>query len=177
MGRERSGRGGHGGGRHGGGHHGRAGRQRPFDHGELRFILLRLIAEQPRHGYEIIKAIEDAFGGTYTPSPGVIYPTLTLLEEMGHATVTAELGKKRYAITEAGGSFLAANQAVADAAVARMDEARRRIGGGPPPQLVRAVENVKLALSLRLSRGPLDEEEIRRLAAILDAAVAEIERP
>ncbi|HWK47681.1 MAG TPA: PadR family transcriptional regulator [Stellaceae bacterium] len=142
----------------------------------MRFIILRLIGEQPRHGYEIIKAIEDAFGGTYSPSPGVVYPTLTLLEELGHATVTAEAGKKRYAITEAGSEFLAANQATADAAAGRMDDARRRIGGGPPPQLVRAMENLKLALSLRLSRGAITDDEIRRLAAALDAAVAEIER-
>src|SRR5271163_2248802 len=80
---------------HFGRHHGREGKhwrggrgpERPFEHGELRLVILALIAERPRHGYEIIKEIEDRFGGGYTPSPGVVYPTLTMLEELGHATV------------------------------------------------------------------------------------------
>src|ERR1700756_1136866 len=76
---------------------GRAGRL--FDYGELRYVVLALIEEKPRHGYEIIKAIEDRSAGTYSPSPGVIYPTLTLLEEIGHATVTEAAGKNLYAIT------------------------------------------------------------------------------
>src|ERR1700675_2677186 len=81
-------------------HHLRGGRGRIFDQGDLRFVILRLIAEKPRHGYEIIKDIEDRLAGSYSPSPGVIYPTLTLLEELGYASVTAsEGGKKLYAIT------------------------------------------------------------------------------
>jgi DNA-binding PadR family transcriptional regulator len=67
--------------RHGGGH-GRSGLRRFFAHGDLRLVILRLIAEKPRHGYEIIKAIEERVAGAYSPSPGVIYPTLTLLEEL-----------------------------------------------------------------------------------------------
>src|SRR5271169_6179913 len=70
---------------------------RPFDYGELRLLVLAMIAEQPRHGYEIIKLIEERFGGSYTPSPGVIYPTLSWLEDMGYTTVEAtDTSRKRY---------------------------------------------------------------------------------
>jgi DNA-binding PadR family transcriptional regulator len=92
------------------GHHGRGGRMgRFFDHGDLRFVVLKLIAEKPSHGYELIKAVETAAGGAYTPSPGVIYPTLTLLEELGYITVgDAGGGKKLYTITDEGEAFLEA---------------------------------------------------------------------
>src|SRR5215471_629563 len=132
--------------RHGSG--GRGGRLGRFlDHGDLRYVLLGLIAERPRHGYEIIKAIEERFGGMYSPSPGVIYPTLTLLEELGHATITAaEAGKKLYAITEAGTAFLAENRPTLDAVLARMDEVARAYGDGPAPEIRRAVHNLRLAL-------------------------------
>src|SRR5271167_5163350 len=86
-----------GGHHHGGGRGGRLGRV--FDHGDLRYVLLRLVAEKPRHGYELIKAIEEQFGGMYSPSPGVIYPTLTLLEELGYLRPeTAEGTRKLYSI-------------------------------------------------------------------------------
>jgi DNA-binding PadR family transcriptional regulator len=165
------------GGRHFG-HRGRGFRGgRVFDHGDLRYVLLHFISEKPRHGYELIKAIEDKFGGTYSPSPGVIYPTLTMLEELGYATVSATDGnKKLYAITGEGTAFLAANRAAVDEVLARMDEASARHGGGPAPQIVRAVSNLKFALRLRLSRGPLSDEQIRAITAAIDAAAVEIER-
>src|ERR1700675_3700811 len=96
-------------GRHGGfggpmghdrGFGGGGGRERHFDNGELRFVILQLIADKPSYGYEIIKAIEERLSGAYAPSPGVVYPTLTLLEEEGYATVSsAEGGKKLYTVT------------------------------------------------------------------------------
>src|SRR5215813_5635313 len=102
-----------------GGHHhgGRGGRMgRVFDHGDLRYVLLQLIADKPRHGYELIKAIEEKFGGMYSPSPGVIYPTLTLLEELGHVRQEAATGtKKLYSITPEGTAHLEANRAAVDA--------------------------------------------------------------
>jgi DNA-binding PadR family transcriptional regulator len=166
----------HGGrhGRHGGSRDGRGGRL--FDHGELRFVLLHLISEKPRHGYEIIKAIEDLAGGSYSPSPGVIYPTLTMLEELGYAALTEQAGKKLYALTEAGAAFLRENQRTVDGVVARMTEAAAVHGDGPAPQIVRAVENLRLALRLRLSRGPLTEEQIRVVAAALDSAANAVEQ-
>ena len=149
---------------------------RPFDHGELRFVILALIAEKPRHGYEIIKAIEEQFGGSYSPSPGVVYPTLTLLEEQGNATVEEIGGKKSYTITEQGKEFLAANQASAQAAMGRMRGNGFPDGMGKPPQLIRAVENLKMALRLRHRSGPMSEEQIQKIVAALDAATVAIER-
>lgn len=148
---------------------------RVFDHGELRHVVLALIAEKPRHGYEIIKAIEDRLAGTYSPSPGVIYPNLTMMEELGHATVTESDGKKLYAITPDGEAYLAANKAVLAGALARIDAVRAAHGDGPAPAIIRATENLKLALRLRQGRGPLTDEQARHIAAALDAAALTIE--
>lgn len=158
-------------GRHGGG------LGRFFAHGDLRLVILRLIAEKPRHGYEIIKSIEERVAGAYSPSPGVIYPSLTLLDELGYVTISdAEGGKKLYTITEQGQAFLEANRPTLDALLARMDEAGRTHGSGPAPQILRAMENLKVALRLRMSRGPLSEEQASAVAAILDAAATNVER-
>jgi DNA-binding PadR family transcriptional regulator len=165
----------------GGGHHRRRGggrhHGRIFDHGDLRFVILRLIADAPRHGYEIIKEIEEKLGGSYSPSPGVVYPTLTLLEELGYATVTTSDGtKKLYAITSEGSAHLAASKAAVDAIFERIAEVRSAHGDGPAPQIVRAMENLRLALRLRLARGPLTDEQKHAVAAALDAAAVAIER-
>ena len=163
-------------------HHGRGrhrfGRRpgRMFDHGELRLVVLALISERPRHGYEIIKEIEDRVAGTYTPSPGVIYPTLTMLEELGHATVSENAGKRLYAITADGTAYLAANKSAVDNALQRMQSVNTAHGGGPAPEITRARENLKMALRLREARGPLTEQQIRDIAAALDAAAIAIER-
>ena len=149
---------------------------RVFDHGELRLVVLALIAEQPRHGYEIIKAIEERLAGSYSPSPGVIYPTLTLLEELGHATVAEAGGKKHYTITPEGQAALAANQAAVDAALARMRDVGATRTSAGQPQIVRAMENLKLALRLRLENGPLTEAQLRSVAEALDAAALAVER-
>lgn len=152
------------------------GRGRFFEQGQLRLVLLALIAEAPRHGYEIIKAIEERLGGGYSPSPGVIYPTLTLISELGYATVSeTEGGRKLYTITEEGRGHLAENQAMVDAVMARMARASEN-AGGRSPQIVRAIENMKTALRLRLARGPLSEEEAQAIAEALDAAARTIER-
>jgi DNA-binding PadR family transcriptional regulator len=156
--------------------HMRGGRGRIFDQGDLRLVLLGLIAEKPRHGYEIIKEIEDRLGGAYSPSPGVIYPTLTLLEELGHTRVSEEGGKKLYAITPEGEAALAANKAAVDALFARMTEVRTAQGGGPAPQIVRAMQNLRLALRMRLSRGPLSDAQIEAVTSALDAAAQTVER-
>jgi len=162
--------------RHGhrfGGGRGRLGRF--FEHGDLRLVILALIAEKPRHGYEIIKAIEEKVAGAYSPSPGVIYPTLTLLEELGHVTVRpVEGGKKLYEVTEAGQAFLEENRGPIDALFARMDEVGQS-HGGPAPQVLRAMENLKLALRMRISRGNLTAEQVAAVAAALDEATVAIE--
>ncbi|MFC0385686.1 PadR family transcriptional regulator [Muricoccus vinaceus] len=158
---------------------GRSGLGRFFAHGDLRLVILHLVAEKPRHGYELIRAIEDRVGGAYSPSPGVIYPTLTLLEELGLVTAHAGEGpggKKLHQITEEGHAFLAENRVAVEALLARMDEAGRVHGGGPAPQVARAVENLRMALRLRLARGPLSEEQALAVAAALDAAATSVER-
>ncbi len=164
-----------------GGHHrggGRGGRLgRVFDHGDLRYVLLQLIAERPRYGYELIKTIEEQFGGMYSPSPGVVYPTLTLLEELGYLRAESAGNTKRlYSVTEDGTNFLTANRALVDAIFARMAETSRAIGGGPAPEIRRAVGNLEMALSIRLGKGPLDAEQVRAVTQALDRVAAEIER-
>jgi DNA-binding PadR family transcriptional regulator len=160
-------------GRHGGRH----GLGRFFAHGDLRLVILHLIAEKPRHGYEIIKAIEEQVGGTYSPSPGVIYPTLTLLEELGHVTVSpGEGAKKLHTITPEGRAYLDAYRPAVEALLARMAEASRTHGGGPAPQIMRAMENLRLALRMRLARGPLSDAEANTVAAVIDAAATGVER-
>src|SRR5580698_6376381 len=146
----------HGRGRHGlAGHMGRRA-ERVFDQGDLRFVILKLISEQPRHGYEIIKAIEEKVGGAYSPSPGVIYPTLTLLEELGYVTVeNAEGGKRLYRITEAGTAALEEKKAVVDGIFRRMEDVHSRFEG-PSPRIAR--------------------EQLDALTAAIDEAASKIER-
>lgn len=166
---------GHGRGQGGGSQRGRGG-GRMFDHGELRLVVLALIAEQPRHGYEIIKEIEDRAGGSYSPSPGVIYPTLTLLEELGQARAEEREGKKLYALTPEGGAWMAANQPAVDVALARMQAAKLASAGGLHPSILRATENLRMAMRLRLGRAPLTEAELRAIADALDTAARAIEQ-
>lgn len=82
--------------------------------GELQLLILLLLSEKPRHGYEIIKAIEEHSSGVYTPSPGMVYPALTYLEEMGYATATADGTKKLFSITPEGSAYLEQRRGAAD---------------------------------------------------------------
>jgi DNA-binding PadR family transcriptional regulator len=156
---------------------GRHGSQdRLFEQGDLRFVVLKLISEKPSYGYEIIKAIEDRLAGAYAPSPGTVYPTLTLLEELGYIQVQETDGpRKLFAITPAGEAALEQNRAVVDAIFARMAEINLRRSGHQAPQLVRAWENMKMAMNLRVARGPLTPEQIDKIAQILDEAAKTVE--
>jgi DNA-binding PadR family transcriptional regulator len=148
-----------------------------FDHGDLRYVLLGLIAERPRHGYELIKAIEEKFGGAYSPSPGVIYPTLSLLEELGYIQPDSAQGpRKQFVITPEGTAFLAANQAVVDQIFARMAEVGQAYAGGPAPEIRRAMRNLEAALMIRLGRGPLSADQVHTITAVLDRSASEIEQ-
>jgi DNA-binding PadR family transcriptional regulator len=163
-------------GRDGEGHGGRGRGGRFFEHGALRLVILAMMAEKPYHGYELIKEIEDKVGGSYTPSAGVVYPTLTLLEETGLIEVAASEGnKKLYAITDAGRQTIEANRPQIDAMFARMSEAGRRHGGSRDPRILRAIENLKLALRLKLGTE-LDDTRTAALAALLDETVTRIEK-
>jgi DNA-binding PadR family transcriptional regulator len=168
------------GGKHGDDLHGRRGGGRIFSHGGLRFVLLQLISEKPSHGYELIKLIEDRLGGSYSPSPGTVYPTLTMLEEQGYLKgESADAGgRKSFAMTDAGKVFLEENRTLADAMLARMNGGVDGAGarGGRPPQVTRAIENLKLALRLRLSREALTPEQANAFAAVLDHAAQQLEQ-
>jgi DNA-binding PadR family transcriptional regulator len=162
--------------RHGfGGRHGRRG-ERVFDQGDLRFVILKLIGESPRHGYEIIKAIEDAVGGAYSPSPGVIYPTLTLLEELGYVTVAAaEGGKKLYSITDAGKAQLEEQKATVEGIFHRMADIHARFDG-PSPRIARAMQNLGAAIALRMRAGSMSPEQLDTLVAAIDEAARAAEK-
>lgn len=163
-------------GRHRNGEHRGGRRRRAFEQGDLRLVILNLIAEEPRHGYDVIKAIEENFGGTYSPSPGVVYPTLTLLEDQGFATVTPEGTKKLYSVTEEGRAFLETNKASVEALSDRMDRARRTFGGGLAPEIQRALQNFRAAFELRLERTAMTPDAVTAIAKAIDDAAAAVER-
>ena len=148
---------------------------RLFDNGELRLVILSFIAEKPSHGYEIIKGIEEKMGGAYVPSAGVVYPTLSLLEDEGFATVSSEGGKKLYAITDAGRAEFEANKARIDELLGRIRQVGQAFGSGRTPQVMRAIHNFKLALKMRFAQGNLTNEQISRIAEIIDKAAKEVE--
>ncbi|MBS0386403.1 MAG: PadR family transcriptional regulator [Proteobacteria bacterium] len=163
--------------RHGwGGHRHGAGR-RTFAQAALRYLILSLIAEKSSYGYELIKTIEERTGGTYAPSPGVVYPLLTMLEEMGFVSLSAEDGgKKLYAITDDGKAELEKNKETLEHINAHVEGVRERSVGGRSPQIMRAIQNFRTALHLRMERGPLTDEQTQAIAAAIDAAAQAIER-
>jgi DNA-binding PadR family transcriptional regulator len=186
---------------HHGGHFGRGfmeggmggrgfGMGRKLASGDLQLLILKLLDEKSRYGYEIIKELDERSKGFYVPSPGMVYPALTYLEELGSATVAADGARKSYSITESGKEHLAKNLAAADALFAqfgrvgeRMDRLRRALdaedSGGEPDadqrrgsrELHRARHDLKLAL---LDKWHSTREEQQRIAAILARAAAEI---
>jgi DNA-binding PadR family transcriptional regulator len=161
----------------------RTGRKLASD--DLQLLLLALIAEKPSHGYDLIKLLEERSGGYYVPSPGMIYPALTYLEEAGHATVEQEGTKKLYRISEEGKAHLDANRTAADELLAQLDrisrkmnEMRRAFTGddesgddGDTNELRQARRELRRVLHER-KRGGVEEN--RRIAEILRRATAEI---
>ena len=157
---------------------GRRGRsRRVFDAEELRLVLLKLVSEQPRHGYDLIRAIEELTGGAYSPSPGVVYPTLTLLSEMGHIREDQSEGsRKTYAVTPEGQAFLDARKTEVAALMARLAELaseRARFDGAP---VKRAMMNLRAVLMNRLGHDAPSPELMHQVTAIIDDAAQRIER-
>lgn len=150
------------------------GEGRMFGAGDLRYVILQLISEKPSYGYEIIKSIQERLGGNYAPSPGVVYPMLTMLEEMGYASVSTEGTRKLYSITEEGAKALAENKATVDALFARIENMRAHYASQRPQQIQRAVENLHMVL--RMKMGSLSTEQINTVTDIIDAATKQIER-
>lgn len=163
-----------------GGHGGRGGRgrRRLFDNAELRLILLHLIAQEPRHGYDLIRAIEALSGGAYVPSPGMIYPALTMMSEMEQiAERPSEGSRKSFAITPDGEAFLAEHDKEREALLARLQRLAEEIAPVPDHAPVRrAMDNLKAALRIRLTREGADAETILDVAALIDEAATRIER-
>jgi DNA-binding PadR family transcriptional regulator len=159
--------------RHGASQYGSRG-PKMFDAGSLRYVVLHLIAERPRHGYEIIKEIEDRVGGGYSPSPGVIYPILSLLEDLGHVATAPEGNKKLHTITPEGQSDLDQNRALVDGVLAQLG-ARGR--GASSSGLREALHAVREALVTRV-RGDvaLSSEQLAAMRAALDEAAEKIRK-
>lgn len=165
------------GGRHGRDDDGHGRRRRMFDSGELRLVLLKLIADEPRHGYDLIRQIEELTGGAYAPSPGVIYPTLTLLGDMGLIEAADSDGaKKLFAITAAGQSELDANKDAIDALIARLTEVGEERQRTDSASVRRAMGNLKAVLMNRLGDRDLDEATLHEVVALIDEAAQKIER-
>ena len=162
----------------------RAGRM--LAQGDLRLLALALIAEQPRHGYEIIKVLEEKTSGWYAPSPGIVYPTLTYLEEASYVTAQADGAKKLYTITTEGRAYLEENRAFVDAVLERLEAVGQRVSArrndedgegrhGPRvPRLVRAaLENLREVAAERM-KG--DAEAETRVVEVLARAAAELKK-
>ena len=148
-----------------------------FEQGDLKLVVLNLLQQAPRHGYEIIKAIEVLAGGEYSPSPGIIYPTLTLLQELGQAAITQEQGgKKQYGITADGAAILANQREMLERILGRLTSAGSVADARRAPELQRSLQNFKTALHFRLSRGELDPAALRKIADVIDRAAVDIER-
>jgi DNA-binding PadR family transcriptional regulator len=166
-------------GRHGDGpwERGFGGRERFLDPGDLQLIILQLLAEKPSYGYELIKSIEERLSGGYTPSPGVVYPTLTLLEEKGLAQVvdSTESTRKTYTITDAGRKELTDNTARLQDITARLDHTGHAFRRGRSPQIMRAFRNLGEAVRLRMFRGDLTPEQVAKIAEAIDTAARAID--
>jgi DNA-binding PadR family transcriptional regulator len=148
-----------------------------FESGELRLVLLKLIADEPRHGYDLIRAIEEMTGGEYAPSPGVVYPTLTLLQDMGLIDeAEGEGSRKPFQVTDSGRSYLDERSEEADELIERLKELAPGERHGAGQAIGRAVKNLMTALSHRIGRDGLDDDLLHEIAAILDEAAQRIER-
>ena len=159
-----------------GGRRGRRAR-RMFEGGELRLVLLKLIADEPRHGYDLIRAIEELTGSEYAPSPGVVYPTLTLLQDMGLIEeAPGKAARKPLQVTDEGRAHLAERDEEVTALFERLTDLKPREEHTAGPAIGRAVRNLMTALRHRVGRDGLDDELLHEIAAILDEAAQRIER-
>jgi len=163
-----------GGGRRG--HRGRPFRGRFFEQGDLKYVILRLLEEKPRHGYDIIKDLEERFGGNYAPSPGTVYPTLTMLEDLGFARAREEEGgKKIYEITDEGRKHLAEHSTTVDDIFERISKFVSDFLDAPMMQVNHAFRNVSRATYGTASGHVGDKELLNRIKEILDKAAEEID--
>lgn len=154
---------------------GRRRRQQIFESGEVKYVILRLLREKPRHGYEIMKALEERMGGWYSPSPGTVYPTLQLLEDQGYVRVTEAEGKRIYHITSEGEAFLEEHRDVTDDIFDRLRDAVRGFAGGSMSELNKVFARLAGSTYRQAWRLGPEDPAIERMAEILRKAADEIE--
>jgi DNA-binding PadR family transcriptional regulator len=173
------------GGRHGGFGHGFGrefgrgfgeGRERMFDAGEIRLVILRLLSAEPSYGYQLIKTMEARLGGGYTPSAGVVYPTLTMLEEEGLIAATLTDGKKVYSVTEEGLKYLEANKERVGQLFERLEETGRGFKRGRSPELMKAFMDLRGAVMSKMWRRNATPEQIKKIAEAIHKAAEEIDK-
>lgn len=150
------------------------GRERLFEGGDVKLVVLKLLSEQPSYGYQLIKTMEQRLAGGYTPSAGVIYPTLTMLEEEGLTSSATENNKKVYSVTDEGIQFLEANKERLKELFERMDEAGRGFQRGRSPEIMRAFIELRGAIVARLSSGSASPELTKQIAEAIRAAAKAI---
>ncbi|MFA9199763.1 MAG: PadR family transcriptional regulator [Cypionkella sp.] len=156
---------------------GRGRRERMFGQGELRLALLKLLADAPRHGYELIKAIEEMTGGVYAPSPGTVYPTLQLLADEGAIEEVGEASpRKAFAATAQGRQELADRADEVEALFARLTEHGEKQQRHKSPHLFRAMDNLAQVLKHKAKAGELDEEALNAIVDLIDEMAKRIER-
>src|SRR6266567_2983849 len=149
---------------------------RMFDQGHLKFVILRLLDEKPRHGYEIIKEIEERFGGMYSPSPGTVYPTLTMLEDLGYARARPEEGgKKIYEITDEGRKHLAENSTTVNDIFDRIAAFVQGFTEAPMTELNQEFRRLARATYSTATGHIRDKEKLAALKAIIERAAGEVE--
>jgi DNA-binding PadR family transcriptional regulator len=157
-------------------------RGRMFGQGELRLVLLRLIVDQPRHGYELIKAIEEMTAGSYAPSPGTVYPTLSLLEDEGLIREVAggDEPRKAFEATDQGRAELEDHREEADGLIERLsDHGERHAERGrafATPEMFRALGNLAQVVKMKARSGGLDDEAIGQIVDLIDEMARKIER-
>ena len=150
-------------------------RRQMFESGEVKYVILRLLKEKPRHGYEVIKALEEQMGGWYTPSAGTIYPTLQLLEDQGYVRVAETEGKKVYHITPEGEAFLDEHRDVLDEILERVRGAVRGFAGGSMGELSEAFARLARLAYGEAWRAEPGDPKVGKILEILKKAVADIE--
>lgn len=146
------------------------------ERGEVRYLVLSAIADRARHGYEIIQTIEERSRGQYRPSPGVIYPTLQMLEDLGHVTVVEAEGRKAYAITEAGRRDLEANQDAVRDFYDRFEDEPWETYAEDFGELIQRVRRLLKAFRRGSRRGRLSPDVMVKVRQALDEALAKIEQ-
>jgi DNA-binding PadR family transcriptional regulator len=155
-------------------------RGRVFEKGDLKYVILDLLKDKPSHGYEVIRALEERFRGFYSPSPGSVYPTLQLLEDLGYVSATQRDGKKVYEITDEGRTFLEENKR-------SVKDIWGRVGGGWDPEVAAELHEMKHEMrheikdlgrlfGRQMHEGRLDSEKLRRIRGVISGAARDIER-